>query len=98
MSPALDPNRALLRRVFFLDENKTRYVLVAFYPSMDYMPMVEFGWSKIGPIRLTEQQVTAMAEHLPRLCDASCANTHDTWGIHEGFWIITPLTGPPGCT
>ena len=29
-SAAFDPNRALLRRVFFLDENKTRYVSVAF--------------------------------------------------------------------
>ena len=89
MSPAFDPNRALLRRVFFLDENKTRYVSVPFYPSMGYMPMVEFGGSKIGPIRLTEQQVTALAEHLPPLCDASCANRHCTSGIHDGFWIFT---------
>ena len=51
--------------------------------------MVEFGGSKIGPIRLTEQQVTALAEHLPPLCDASCANAHYTSGIHNGFWIIT---------
>jgi len=85
MSPAFDPNRALLRRVFFLDENKTRYVSVAFYPSMGYMPMVEFGGSKIGPIRLTEQQVMALVEHLPPLycndhgrpCVSACAHYFD---------------------
>ena len=55
---------------------------------MGYMPMVEFGGLKIGPIRLTEQQVTALAEHLPPLYDSSCANRH-TSSIHDGFWIIT---------
>ena len=40
ISLAFDPNRALLRRVFFLDENKTRYVAAALYASMGYMPMV----------------------------------------------------------
>jgi hypothetical protein len=89
ISPAFDSNRALLRRAFFLDENKTRHVSVAFYPSMGYMPMVEFGGSKIGPIRLTEQQVRALAQHLTPLCDASCANRHYTSGIHDGFWVIT---------
>ena len=89
ISPAFDLNRALLRRVFFLDENKTQYVSVAFYPSMGYMPMVEFGGSKIGPIRLSVQQVMALVEYLPRLSDASCANAHYTSGIHNGFWIIT---------
>jgi len=88
ISPAFDLNRALLRRVFFLDENKTQYVSVAFCPSMGYMPMVEFEGSKIGPIRLTKQQVTALAEHLPPLYDSSCANRH-TSSIHDGFWIIT---------
>jgi len=89
ISPAFDPNRALLRRVFFLDENRTRYVSVAFCPSMGYMPKVEFGESKIGPIRLSVQQGMALVEHLPRLCVASCNNARYTSGIHEGFGIST---------
>jgi len=56
---------------------------------MSYMPMVEFGGSKIGPIRLSAQQVVALVEHLPRLCDASCTDTQYTSGIHDGFWIST---------
>ena len=50
---------------------------------------MEFGAAKATPIRLTEQQVTALAEHLPRLCDALCANIHYTLGVHDGFKINT---------
>jgi hypothetical protein len=65
-SPAFDPDRALLRRVFFL-EDRNRYVLVAFYPTKGYAALLEFGGNRVTPIRLTDQQVTALAEHLPRL-------------------------------
>jgi hypothetical protein len=70
ISPALDPNRALLRRVFFLNENRNKYISVAFYPTQGYAAHVVFGAAKAAPIRLTEQQFTVLAEHLPRLCDA----------------------------
>jgi hypothetical protein len=90
IGPALDPNRALMRRIFFLNENKNRYVSIAFYPTMLYVPMVEFGGSKTAPIRLSEQQLAVLVEHLPRLCDALNANGHYTSGIRDdGFSIIT---------
>jgi hypothetical protein len=80
----------LLRGVFFLNENKIRYVSIAFYPAMVYVPMVEFGGSKTAPIRLSEQQLSVLVDHLPRLCDALCANEHYTSGIRDdGFSIIT---------
>jgi len=78
----------LLRRIFFINEDKSRYVSVGFYPSEGYQPLVEFGGTKTGPIRLTEQQVTALAEHLLPLCQALCANMHYSSGVHDGFWII----------
>ena len=53
---------------------------------------MEFGAAKATPIRLTEQQVTALAEHLPRLCDALCANMHYTAGVHDEFKINTTGT------
>jgi len=56
---------------------------------MSYMPIVELGRSKIGAIRLMAQQLMALVEHLPRLCDASCANIHYTLASQDGFWIIT---------
>ena len=72
VSPEFDPQRVLLRRVFFIDENKTRYISVGFYPTQNYRPMVEFGGSKIKPVILTEQHVATMAECLPKICEAMC--------------------------
>jgi hypothetical protein len=73
--PEFDPKRVLLRRVFFVDENKTRYISVGFYPAQNYRPMVEFGWSKIKPVILTEQHVTTMAGCLPMIYEAICDDT-----------------------
>jgi hypothetical protein len=33
----------LLRRLFFINEYRTKYVSVGFYPASDYLPLVEFG-------------------------------------------------------
>ena len=41
--PAFDPQRVLLRRLFFLNANETKYVSVGFYPARDSLPLVEFG-------------------------------------------------------
>ena len=41
-----DPNRVLLRRVFFLDPDKIRYISVGYYPSRNYEPLVEIGTRK----------------------------------------------------
>jgi len=67
IGPTFDPNRALLRRVFFLNADRKKYVSAALCPTQGYAAHVEFGAAKASPIRLTEQQVTALAEHLPRL-------------------------------
>jgi len=31
-NPAFDPKRVLLRRLFFINEDRTKYVSVGFYP------------------------------------------------------------------
>ena len=36
-----DPKRVLLRRVFFVDGDTTKYVSVGFYLTRDYRPQVE---------------------------------------------------------
>ena len=38
-----DPNLVLLRRVFFLDADETRYISVGYYPARNYQPLVEIG-------------------------------------------------------
>ena len=37
-NPAFDPKRFLLRRLFFINEDRTKYVSVGFYPTDDYLP------------------------------------------------------------
>jgi hypothetical protein len=73
-NPLVDPRalliRVLLRRVFFVNTEKSRYVSVGFYPAHDYHIFVEFGGSRIQPITFTEQHVKTLVEHLPELCDA----------------------------
>ena len=62
--------RVPLRRVYFLNEEKTRYVSVGFYPSENYRVLVELGGPRIVPIRLALQQVRTLMDALPALCDA----------------------------
>ena len=41
---ALDnPNTALLRRVFFIAEDKSKFVSLGSYPARGYQPLAEFG-------------------------------------------------------
>ena len=66
---SIDP-RVLLRRVYFLNEERTRYVSVGFYPADNYQVLAEFGGPRITPITLTQQHVRTLMENLPALCDA----------------------------
>ena len=50
----VDPNKVLLRRVFFLDPEKTKYISVVFYPARNYQPLV----------------VKTLSDHLPGQIDA----------------------------
>ena len=66
---AMTDARVLLRRVYFLNEERTRYVSVGFYPPDNYKVQVEFGGPRIVPISLTEHQARTLMEALPALCD-----------------------------
>jgi hypothetical protein len=76
ISPAFDPNRALLRRVFFIGPDKAKYVSIGFYPTKNYQPMVELGAHGKTPLLLDDGQVRHMAEHLAAQCDALCNNDY----------------------
>jgi len=47
-NPAFVSKRVLLRRLFFISEERTKYVSVCFYPARDYLPVVEFGVVRRG--------------------------------------------------
>jgi hypothetical protein len=75
ISPAFDPNRVLLRRVFFTDEDKTGYISVGFYPARNYQPLVEFGHIKREKptiLVLNDRHVKTLTEILPRICEFLC--------------------------
>jgi hypothetical protein len=66
-----DPNRVLLRRVFFLNPEKTKYISAGFYPGRNYQPMVAIGSPKSIPIILTDQHVKhchSISQPRPTLC------------------------------
>jgi len=71
-----DPNRALLRRVFFLTEDKSKFASVGFYPARQYQPLVEFGGAKRSPLLLDNQQLQTMANNISALCAALNKNEH----------------------
>jgi len=72
INPLFNPNRVLIRRVFFIDPEKTKYISVGFSPSRNYQPLFEIGSPKSKPLILTDLHVETMAEHLPAQCDALC--------------------------
>jgi hypothetical protein len=76
ISPAFDSNRALLRRVFFIGSDKTKYVSIGFYPTKNYQPMVELGARDKAPLLLDDSHVRLMADHLTEQCDALCNNEY----------------------
>jgi len=86
LSPEFDPKRVLLRRVFFINEEKTRYVSVGFYPTRNYQPLVEFGGPKLKPIILTDHHVATLAECLPRVCQSMCDN--EQYGCSDGAFRL----------
>ena len=49
ISPAFQPNRVLLRLIIILNDDKSKYVSVGFYPAQNYQPLVEFGGVKLLP-------------------------------------------------
>jgi hypothetical protein len=74
ISPTFDPTRVLLRRLFFMNVIRSRYVSVGFYPALNYRVLVEFGGPRIAPKSLTVKHLRTLWNHLPRVCDALCRN------------------------
>jgi hypothetical protein len=65
-----NPNRSLLSRVFFVAEDKSKYVSVGYYPARGYQPLAEFGGAKKLPLLVNDQQLRTMAANIAALCHA----------------------------
>ena len=86
--PAFDPNRVLLRRVFFLNDDKSKYVSVGFYPAQNYQPLVEFKGNKLLPLLLAAEYVTILAERLADLVEAMCQNEQFQWRSEDKVFRV----------
>ena len=71
-----NPKRAMLRRVFFIAEGKSKFVSVGYYPARGYQPLAEFGGAKKLPLLLNAQQLQTMADNIAALCNALSTNEH----------------------
>jgi len=73
-----NPNRAMLRRILFIAEDKSKFVSVAYFPARGYQPLAEFGGAKQLPLLFDAQQLQTMAENIATLCNALSTNEHFT--------------------
>ena len=73
-NPAFDPKRVLLRRIFFIKKDKTKYMSVGFYTALDYQPLVEFGAIRRGGSKslILTDEVATLADCLPAIHDSMC--------------------------
>ena len=78
VGPSFDLNRVLLRRIF-LNDDKSRYVSVSFYPAHNYQLLFEFGVTRHLPLILTAEYDNIVAERLLGLVEAMCRNEHFQW-------------------
>jgi hypothetical protein len=65
------PLQVLLRHVFFLNSEKSKYVSVGYYPTRFYRVLIEFGGAHLSPI-IDEQHLSTLSEHLSKLCESMC--------------------------
>ena len=63
---AFDPKRMLLRRLFFINEYRTKYVCVGFYTARDYVLLVEFGGVRRGGVSKNSVSVMNKRKHRRR--------------------------------
>ena len=90
-----EPNNVLLRRLFFLDPEKTKYISVGFYPARMYQPLVEIGSPKSTPIVLTDQHVKTLSEH--QLAQIDSLWIGDFYNVMKAYLLCTrhPSSTPP---
>jgi hypothetical protein len=89
----LSSKRVLLRCLFFINEDRTKYVHFGFYPARNYLPLVEFGFVRRGggpkTLILSDKQVDALAETLPTVREDMCSGKDDGRRCEsDAFWLV----------
>ena len=87
----------LLRRLFFINSDRTKYVSAGFYLARDYQPLVEFGAIRRGgskSILLKDEHIDTLAECLPKLlvsiCNGGTGAAAAAVGCESGAFRLSP--------
>jgi len=73
--------------MFFINEDKTKYMSVGLYRARDYQPLVEFGAIRRGGSKsliLTDEQFASLADFLPAIRDSMCVGEHRVTKCESG--------------
>jgi len=92
-SPAFDLQGILLRRLFFINSNRTKYISVCFYPARDYQPLVDFGAIRRGgsnSILLKDELIDTLADCLPKMLVSVCDGKGTRAGCVSGAIRLSP--------
>jgi len=90
--PAFDSQSVLLRRLFFINLDRTTYVSVGFYPARDYQPLVDFGAIRRGgskSINLKDEHIDTLAGCPPKMLVSIC-NGETGAGCVSGAFRLSP--------
>ena len=68
------PKRVLLGRVYFMNNEQSKYVSVGVSSCSQLQPCVEFGAPRRMPVVLTSYYLSTLSQHLPKLCQNMCNN------------------------
>jgi hypothetical protein len=66
LEPLEQPLQVLLRHVFFLNGEKSKYVSLGYYPARFCRVLIEFGGAHLSPIIIDDQHLSTLSEHLPK--------------------------------
>jgi hypothetical protein len=73
-----------MRKLFFINQDNTKFVSVGFHASLAYVPLAEFGGSKITSILLSQDYLNLFASHLHDLHQAMCETKPYSFKVTTG--------------
>ena len=89
--PKLQPARVLLRHLYLLNPEHTKYVSVGLYPDRDYQACVEFGSARQAPVVLTLSSLATLSVQLAKLCEHLCKQ--QPYRFNDLFFRLQTVTG-----
>ena len=90
-NPAFHSKKFLLRRLFFINEDKTKYVSLGFYNARDFHPLEEFGAIRRGGSKsliLADEHFDTLAGCLSGIRDSICSDDSVIINCESGIFRL----------